>query len=229
VPTVSDGGAASAKVKSFNIQFMSRSSGSTASAGPAAAVRHLRRADPVLGALIGRIGPCRLAVRAQGTHFEALARSIVYQQLSGTAAGTIHGRLVATLGSVTPEQVVATPDESLRAAGLSRQKVTYLRDLAAHATQQRLDIERLHELGDDQIIETLSAVKGIGRWTAQMFLIFRLGRPDVLPELDLGVRKGARLTYRMRSLPSVTRLSKLGRRWAPYRSYASWYLWRAVD
>lgn len=211
---------------------MSRSSApapSAAAVSAARAVRHLRRADPVLAALIDRVGPCRLQVRAGGTHFEALTRSIVYQQLSGSAAATIHARVIAALDSVTPDAVAAASDDALRAAGLSRQKICYLRDLAARSSAGGLDIPRLHELPDEEIITTLSVVKGIGRWTAQMFLIFRLGRPDVLPELDLGVRKGARLTYRMRTLPSVKRLVKLGQRWAPYRSFASWYLWRALD
>ena len=195
----------------------------------AAAVRHLRRADPVLAELIGRVGPCRLAPQAAGTHFQALTRSIVYQQLAGAAAATIHGRVVQLLGDVTPERMLAASDDSLRTAGLSRQKMSYLQDLAHQALAGALPIDRLHRLDDDDVIQTLSSVKGIGRWTAQMFLIFRLGRPDVLPELDLGVRKGARITYRMRSLPTTKRLAKLGERWAPYRSYASWYLWRAAD
>jgi DNA-3-methyladenine glycosylase II len=183
----------------------------------------------VLGELIGRVGPCHLAPRAAGTHFQALTRSIVYQQLAGAAAATIHGRVVELLGDVTPERMLAASDDSLRGAGLSRQKMSYLRDLAHQSLTGTLPIGRLHRLDDDDVIRTLSTVRGIGRWTAQMFLIFRLGRPDVLPELDLGVRKGARITYRMRSLPTTKRLATMGARWAPYRSYASWYLWRAVD
>jgi DNA-3-methyladenine glycosylase II len=203
---------------------MASGSGSTARA-----VRHLRRADPILADVIRRVGPCRFEQRNGGTHFEALARAIVYQQLSGSAASTIHGRVAAALGGIAPETVLAAADAPLRAAGLSRQKITYLRDLAARVGSGELDLRRVHELPDDDIVAAVCAVKGIGRWTAHMFLMFRLGRMDVLPELDLGVRKAVQREYRMRRLPSTERLVKLGRRWAPYRTIASWYLWRSLE
>jgi DNA-3-methyladenine glycosylase II len=193
------------------------------------AVRRLRRADPVLADLIRRVGPCRFAPRAEGSHFEALVRAIVYQQLSGKAAATIHARLVTVLGAVTPEAVRAASDASLRGAGLSRQKTRYLRDLAERAYAGELLVDRLHELDDVAVIDSLCAVKGIGRWTAHMFLIFRLGRLDVLPELDLGVRKAVRQAFRMRALPSPERLERVAAAWQPYRTIASWYLWRSLE
>ena len=193
------------------------------------AVRHLRRADPVLCEVIDQIGPCRLSVRDEGTHFEALVRSIVYQQLSGLAAATIHGRVVELLGEVTAENVVKATESDLRAAGLSRQKISYLRDLAERVLRGELDVENLHLLDDAALIDSLTRVKGIGRWTSHMFLIFRLGRPDVLPELDLGVQKAVQRAYRMRRLPPPKRLTKVGEAWAPYRSVAAWYLWRTLD
>ena len=193
------------------------------------AVRQLRRADPVLADLIRRVGPCRFAPRTEGTHFAALVRAIVYQQLSGKAAATIHSRVVTALGTVTPEAVLATSDDALRGAGLSRQKIRYLRDLAEKAHARELLIDRLHELDDVAVMESLCAVKGIGRWTVHMFLMFRLGRLDVLPELDLGVRKAVKQAFAMRKLPSPDRLERVAAAWQPYRTIASWYLWRSLE
>lgn len=193
------------------------------------AVRRLRRADPVLADLIRRVGPCRFAPRTDGTHFAALVRAIVYQQLSGKAAATIHSRLVTTLGAVTPESLRAVSDTDLRAAGLSRQKVRYLRDLSEKAHAGELPVDRLHELDDITVMDSLCAVKGIGRWTVHMFLMFRLGRLDVLPELDLGVRKAVKQAFRMRALPSAERLERVAAAWQPYRTIASWYLWRSLE
>jgi DNA-3-methyladenine glycosylase II len=195
------------------------------------AVAHLRAADPVMAAVIDRVGPCRASVSAEGTHFGAVLRSIVYQQLSGSAAATIHGRVLGIFGGVEPPPaaLIKTPDETLRAAGLSGAKTRYIKDLAAHAADHRFPIEQLHELDDDAIIETLTQVKGIGRWTAQMFLMFRIGRPDVLPELDLGIQKGIQKAYRLRKLPTPAQVARRGAKWAPYRTIASWYLWRFVD
>jgi DNA-3-methyladenine glycosylase II len=201
----------------------------TGSGNTLRAVRHLRRVDPVLAGVIRRVGPCRFRQRNKGTHFEALARAIVYQQLSGTAAAAIHGRVTTALGGITPERVLAIPDSALRAAGLSRQKIAYLRDLAARAASGELDLSRVQEMSDDDIVTAVCAVKGIGRWTAHMFLMFQLGRLDVLPELDLGVRKAVAREYRMRKLPSTERLARLGRPWTPYRSIACWYLWRSLE
>ncbi len=198
---------------------------------PAAkAVAHLRAADPVLAGVIERVGPCQARAHMEGTHFGAVLRSIVYQQLSGKAAATIHGRVLALFGGEpTPRALLRMDDASLRAAGLSGQKTKYVKDLAAHAATRRFPIERLHELDDAAVIETLTQVKGVGRWTAQIFLMFRLGRPDVLPDLDLGIQKGIQRAYGLRRLPKPEAVLKRGRPWAPYRTIASWYLWRLLD
>lgn len=195
------------------------------------AVAHLRAADPVMASVIDRIGPCRARVYNEGTNFGAVLSSIVYQQLSGSAAATIHGRVLKLFGDrePSPRELLATPDELLRGAGLSGAKTRYVKDLAAHAAERRFPIERLHELDDDAVIETLTQVKGVGRWTAQMFLMFRLGRPDVLPELDLGIQKGVQRAYGLRRLPTPKQVLRRGAPWAPYRTIASWYLWRLVD
>ena len=195
-----------------------------------AAVRHLKRADPRLAAVIEKVGPCRLEIRSEGTHFEYLLRSIVYQQLSGKAAATIHGRVVALLGgTATPEGILATTDEAFRAAGLSRQKTGYARDLARQASAGAVPFDHIESLDDEAIIAALSSVKGVGRWTAQMFLMFRLGRPNVLPSEDLGIRKGVQLAYRTRGMPPPKRVLAIGRPWSPYATVASWYLWRLLD
>ena len=194
------------------------------------AVTHLKRADPVLARVIAGVGPCRYAPRREGPHFDALVRSIIYQQLSGKAAATIHARFIALYPRhPKPEQVLATPDEPLRGAGLSRQKIGYLRSLAEHVHTGALPLARIARMSDDAIIERLVDVKGIGRWTAQMFLMFRLGRPDVLPDLDLGIQKGIQLAYGLRALPTPKRVLKIGAAWAPHRTVASWYLWRLLD
>ena len=195
------------------------------------AVRHLKRVDPVFAEVIRRVGPCRFQTHAEGSHFDAVARSIVYQQLSGKAAATIHGRVLGIYGgrAPTPAELAETADERLREAGLSRQKLSYLKDLGRRVAAGDLPIETLHELPDDEVIEALVQVKGIGRWTAQMFLMFRLGRPDVLPDLDLGIQKGIQLAYGLRKLPPPARVLKIGARWAPYRTIASWYLWRSLE
>jgi DNA-3-methyladenine glycosylase II len=195
------------------------------------ALAHLRKADERIARLIDEVGTCRFVARAEGTHFDALLRAIVYQQLSGKAAATILGRVLALYGDRYPTagELLATPEEQLRAAGLSRQKFSYMRDLARHVQDGSLPIDRVHELGDEEIIESLTAVKGIGRWSAQMFLMFRLGRPDVLPDVDLGIRKGIQRAYRMRQLPPPKKVQALGARWSPYATYACWYLWRSLD
>ncbi len=195
-----------------------------------AAVRHLKRADPRLATVIERVGPCRFETHAEGTHFQALLRSIIYQQLSGKAAATIHRRVIDVLGgNPVPEAVLMTNDEELRAAGLSRQKISYVRDLARHAGEGSVPLEHLDALDDGAIIAALASIKGVGRWTAQMFLMFRLGRPNVLPAEDLGIRKGVQLTYRTRGLPPPKRVLTIGRPWARYASIASWYLWRSLE
>jgi DNA-3-methyladenine glycosylase II len=195
------------------------------------AVAHLKKVDPVMGQVIEKVGSYKGWPASGGTHFDAVARSIVFQQLSGHAARTIHGRFQGLYGGRTPlpSELAITSDEQLRAIGLSRQKSAYLKDLGARVTSGELPIETLHELTDEEIITALIQVKGIGRWTAQMFLMFRLGRPDVLPDLDLGVQKGIQRAYRLRKLPTPERVKKIGAKWAPYRTVASWYLWRLLD
>jgi DNA-3-methyladenine glycosylase II len=195
------------------------------------AVAHLKKVDPVLGRVIDQVGRYNGWPDSQGSHFDAIARSIVFQQLSGKAAGTIHGRFQGLYGGRTPlpAELVETTDEMLRGIGLSRQKSAYLKDLAARVVAGELPVDTLHELTDDEIITALTQVKGIGRWTAQMFLMFRLGRPDVLPDLDLGIQKGIQRAYKLRKLPPPERVLKIGAKWAPYRTIASWYLWRLLD
>jgi DNA-3-methyladenine glycosylase II len=183
------------------------------------ALAHLRGADPVLRKVIEQVGPCRLRPLTEGSHFEFIARAIIYQQLSTKAAATIHGRVQAVCGgSLTAGPLTTLPDEALRGAGLSRQKLGYL-----------LDTPHFPDLPDEEITRQLVQVKGIGVWTAQMFLIFRLGRPDVLPVLDLGVRKGVQRAYRLRKLPDAKRIEKIAKAWAPYRSIGSWYMWRVLE
>jgi len=194
------------------------------------ALQHLRDADPALGAIIDRVGPFGLTPRTDGTHFDHVVRSIVGQQLSGKAATTIYQRVCDLYGArPTPAQLLKTPDATLRAAGLSGRKVEYVKELAARTHSRALPILRIHEMSDDEVMETLTSVRGIGRWTAQMVLMFRLGRPDILPELDLGVQKAVQKLHRMRKLPTPERLQKIGAKWAPYRTIAAWYLWRSLE
>ena len=198
---------------------------------PTRAIAHLSAADATLADVIRRVGAFRLVPKRDGTHFDAVCRSIVYQQLSGRAAATIHGRVLDLYGgrAPLPHELASTPDERLRAVGLSRQKLSYLKDLASRVASNALPIESLHELPDEDVIDTLIRVKGVGRWTAQMFLMFRLGRPDVLPELDLGIQNAVQRAYRLRKRPAPERVRKIGAAWAPYRTVASWYLWRSLE
>jgi DNA-3-methyladenine glycosylase II len=195
------------------------------------AINHLRKVDPVLGEVIDAVGRCTLAPRTEWTHFDALVRSIVYQQLSGKAAATIHGRVLELIGdgADTPARITATSHEAFRAAGLSNAKASYVRNLAEHVLDGSLPVESLDAMTDDEIIAALTQVKGIGKWSAQMFLMFRLGRPDVLPELDLGVQKGIQKAYRLRKLPTPAQVLRRGAKWAPYRTVASWYMWRVLE
>jgi DNA-3-methyladenine glycosylase II len=195
------------------------------------AVAHLRKTDERIARVIEQVGTCRFIPRAEGTHFDALMRAIVYQQLSGKAASTILARVLAIFDNRYPSaaELLAVPEEQLRAAGLSRQKLGYMRDLARHVADGTLPIGEMDSLDDAQVIEALTAVKGIGRWSAQMFLMFRLGRPNVLPDQDLGIRKGLQRAYRMRALPPPKKVQTIGARWSPYATYACWYLWRLLD
>lgn len=202
-------------------------------AGPSwarAAVAHLRRADPVLARVIDSVGPFALRLRRE--RFQALCRAIIFQQLAGAAARTIYERFVALFGAQgfpSPRQVLDAPEAAMRAAGLSRQKIRYLRDLALHVADGKLNFHRFPRMTDEEVIAELIRVHGVGRWTAEMFLMFNLGRPDVLPVDDLGVRNAVRRLYRMRKMPDARRLRALGERWRPYRSVAAWYLWRSAD
>ena len=190
------------------------------------------RRDPVLAAIIKQHGPCGLgAVRDRYDHFAMLVRAIVFQQLSTKAATTIHTRLIAHMpaGSATPEALVALTDEQLRLAGISRQKAAYLRDLGEKVRTGLVPLEAVDNLNDEDVIAALTQVKGIGRWTAEMFLIFRLGRPDVLPLNDLGIINAIQKAYRLRKKPTPDRMRKLGEAWRPFRSIACWYLWRSLE
>lgn len=199
---------------------------------PEAASRDLAARDPELGVLIERVGPFSLEPKPTRSTFEALARSIVFQQLSGKAASTIWGRFEAAhpRGRPTPEALLALPESALRAAGLSGAKARAVRDLAERATRGEVPSPaRLRDMDEEAIVESLTRVRGIGRWSVEMLLIFRLARPDVLPVTDLGIRKGFQRTFGMRALPAERTLLRRGERWRPYRTVASWYLWRALD
>ena len=195
-------------------------------------MRHLAAADQRFAALIERVGPCLLQIEKLGSPFAALAESIVYQQLTGKAAATIHGRLVALFPRrrLTPEGILGTHSRRLRGAGLSRAKVLALKDLADKTLDGVVPtLRRLHTMPDDAIVERLTAVRGIGPWTVEMLLIFRLGRPDVWPVTDYGVRKGYATVFSRGRLPSPKLLARRGEAWRPYRSVAAWYLWRALE
>jgi DNA-3-methyladenine glycosylase II len=199
--------------------------------------RKLSRVDPVLANVIRAAGKFTHVPNAEHTPFHTLARAIAHQQLNGTAAESIFGRFVGLYPNASgaaalleAELVLTTPDDKLRAVGLSFAKIAGIKDLA----QKTLDgtvppYEILHTLADDEIIERVTQVRGIGRWTVEMMLMFRLGRPDILPVDDFGVRNGFRLAYGLRGMPTSTALAEFGARWAPFRSVAAWYLWRAVD
>src|SRR5438128_3312686 len=198
---------------------------------PTETVEHLRRADPVLARVIETVGPLTLEPRDGA--FRMLSRAIFFQQLAGPAARAILGRVLATLGAYEetwyePAAFLAASDEQLRAAGLSRQKMAYLRDLADKFASGELSEGILHEFDDDVVIERVSAVKGIGRWTAEMFLIFSLGRPDVLPVDDLGLRAGLKRLDRLKELPTKQEVRERGLAWKPYSSVATWYLWQSL-
>jgi O-6-methylguanine DNA methyltransferase len=199
------------------------------------ALEHLGRVDRKMAKLIARVGPYRLQLHEMATPFEALARSIVYQQLTGKAAETIYNRVKSIYGSDAlphPKKILTTPDERLRAAGLSTAKTAAFKDLAKKQIEGVVPtLEEMNRLSDEEIVERLVSIRGVGRWTVEMLLIFKLGRPDVLPIHDYGVRKGFALAYGrgVEDLPTPKELGEYGARWAPYRSVASWYLWRATE
>jgi DNA-3-methyladenine glycosylase II len=213
---------------------------------PEEAVAALSAADPKLARLIAKAGPFTLRLPAQQSPFEALLQSIIYQQLHGKAAATIHARLLASFATVDgpgthpdPQQILDAPNEQLRAAGLSHNKALALRDLAAKTLDGTVPtLARIRRMSDEDIIEHLTQVRGIGKWTVEMMLMFRLGRPDVLPTSDYGVRKGFALTFQGLKpetkvtpalLPTPAQMERRAKKWAPWRSVASWYMWRACD
>jgi len=192
------------------------------------AINHLKKSDPVLRAIIEGVGPCRMEYGEPTFH--SLAEAIVYQQLNGKAAVTIFRRFAALAGEpLTPEGILKLTNEQMRAVGLSKQKSSYLRDLADRTHRGELDFPRLPEQTDEEVIEHLTRVKGIGVWTAHMFLMFALRRPNVLPTGDFGVRMAIKKHYRRRKLPKPAQMEKIAKCWEPYRSVACWYLWQSLD
>jgi 3-methyladenine DNA glycosylase/8-oxoguanine DNA glycosylase len=197
------------------------------------AIAHLRAADPTLARVIDRAGPFALELKRTSSTFAMLAEAIVYQQLTGKAAATIYARVCALFPLAhrgpAPEQILRASDAKLRGAGLSRAKTLALRDLARKTVDGALPtLAEARDMDDAALVERLTEVRGVGRWTVEMLLIFRLARPDVLPADDYGIRKGYAVAYRKRKLPTAKELAQLGAKWAPYRTVASWYLWRAA-
>lgn len=199
---------------------------------PQEAIEYLSGADATLAALINLAGPLTLEIRSLHDPFEALARNIIFQQLHGKAAAAIHARVIALFGKrrMRPQDILAASEEELLGAGVSRAKLVALKDLAARVLDGTVPtLARLRRMDDDEIIERLTKVRGIGRWTVEMLLMFRLGRPDVLPVGDYAVRKGFGLVYGLSESPKPKELELYGERWRPFRSVASWYMWRAVE
>lgn len=192
------------------------------------ALDHLKKSDAILASIIARVGPCKMTYREPT--FEMLARAIVFQQLSTKAARTIYGRLEeAAGGALTPQAIQNLSVGEMRRAGLSRQKLGYIRDLAEHAISGKVDFARLPEMSDEEVIAALTDIKGIGVWTAHMFLLFSLRRPNILPVGDLGVRMAIQRFYRKRKLPTPKQIEQVAKTWHPYCSYAAWYLWRSLE
>ena len=192
------------------------------------AINHLKKADPIVAALIKRIGPCRMEFGEPTFH--SLAEAILYQQLNGKAAATIFARFTALAGDpLTPQGILKLTDAQMREVGLSRQKTAYLRDLAGKTAAGLLEFERLHELPAEEVIEHLTQVKGVGVWTAHMFLMFTLRHPDILPTGDYGVQAAIKKHYKKRQWPKPAVMEKIAKPWAPYRSIACWYLWKSMD
>ena len=192
------------------------------------AVRHLKKVDPIMAAIIEQVGACRLQFGEPTFH--ALAESILYQQLNGAAAATIFDRFTAAAGDpLTPEGILKLTDVQMRGVGLSRQKTAYLRDLAEKTAAGLLEFERMAEMSEEEGIEHLTQVKGVGVWTAHMFLMFTLQRPDILPVGDYGVQAAIKKHYKKRKWPKPAVMTKIAKVWSPYRSVACWYLWRSLD
>lgn len=192
------------------------------------ATNYLKKADPVLAAIIAKVGSFRMEFGPP--EFHSLAEAIVYQQLNGKAAVTIFKRFAALAGEpVKPEGILRLTDAQLRSVGLSKQKSSYLKDMAGRATRGELDFSRLPAMTDDEVIKHLTQVKGVGVWTAQMFLMFTLKRPNVLPTGDYGIQMAIRKHYKKRKMPRPEVMTKIAKSWEPYRSVACWYLWRSLD
>src|ERR1700686_1033480 len=192
------------------------------------AINHLKKSDPVLRAILDRVGPYRMEFGEPVFH--SLAEAIVYQQLNGKAAETIFKRFTTLAGEpVTPEGIARLTDEQMRRGGVSKQKSSYLRDMAERAIRGELDFTRLAEMADEEVIKHLTQVKGVGVWTAHMFLMFTLNRPNVLPTGDFGVQTAIKKHYKKRKLPKPLQMEKIAKCWEPYRSIACWYLWRSLD
>jgi DNA-3-methyladenine glycosylase II len=192
------------------------------------AVTHLKKSDPVLRAIIERVGPFRMEFGEP--EFHSLAEAIVYQQLNGKAAVTIFKRFAALAGEpLKPEGILALSDTQLRSVGLSKQKSSYLKDMAERAARGELDFSRLPEMTDEEVIKHLTQVKGVGVWTAHMFLMFTLRRPNVLPTGDFGIQMAIKKHYKKRKMPKPEQMEKIAKLWEPYRSVACWYLWRSLD
>lgn len=194
-----------------------------------AARKHLLKSDPVMRDLVKRVGAYEMEVR--GKPYESLVRAILYQQLAGPAAAAIERRFLALFGDriPLPEQLAASPDEVLRTAGVSRQKAGYLRSIGEHFESGQLSDRHLMRAGDEEVIEAVTQIKGVGRWTADMLLMFCIGRPDVLPVGDLGIQSNMRAAYGLDALPKPDQMIQIAEAWRPYRSAGSWYLWRRGD
>lgn len=194
---------------------------------------HLASVDPVLAELIEATGPYTPRP-GEDAGYQWMVRTILFQQLAGSAARAIQKKWYGLYTedasrAPTPEEVLETSDEEFRESGISRQKMSYFRDLAAHVMDDRLDFEALHKASDDEVIKALTAVKGVGEWSAHMYMLFYLGRPDVLPTGDFGVRHGVQIAYGLEEMPTPARVREIAAPWAPYRSVASWYMWRATE
>ena len=196
------------------------------------AYRHLRKVDPVVGRLIDEIGPFTPRPKNDDP-YERMVQSILYQQLAGSAAFAIQRKWFGFYGNETktptPKQILATTDQEFRSCGISRQKISYLRDLAIHISENRLPLDKLEQMTDNKIIATLTQVKGFGEWSAHMLLMFHLCRPDVLPVGDLGVRNGMKLAYGLNQTPTPKQAQEIGAKWSPYATVASWYMWQILD
>ena len=210
--------------------FRSASAGSLSDPGVwRKGVRHLKNSDPVLARIIAKARPIKFEL--DDDHYEAIVGSIIFQQLAGSAARAILNRFKDLYGGrlPSPREYLSTDESRLRSSGLSPQKISYIKDLAERIESGRLDLRRLEELSDDEAMRELDDVRGIGRWTAEMFLLFKLGRTDVLPVDDLGLRKAAKQAYRLRKLPTRERFEQLAKKWHPYSSISTLYLWRSME